>query len=80
MITPTKFVLFLFYQTKPASVYIPIGKKRKVWFGKTLGFPSLTLSGRILTDKDNVRFGKILGCPSQLTMIHTPFRKNPNSG
>ena len=61
------------FQTKPDTIWIPIGLKRKVWFGNTLDFPSHTTSGFLLADKNKVWLDNLLGCPSHLTMVHAPF-------
>ena len=63
----------MYFQTKPDTIWIPIGLKRKVWFGNTLDFPSHTTSGFLLADKNKVWFGNLLGGPSHLTMLHAPF-------
>ena len=59
--------------TKPDTIWIPIGLKRKVWFGDILDFPSQTNSGFLLADKSKVWFGNLMACPSCLTMVHDPF-------
>ena len=63
----------MYFQTKPDTIWIPIGLKRKVWFGNTLDFPSHTTSGFLLANKNKVWFDNLLGCPSHLTMVHAPF-------
>ena len=47
------------FQTKTDSIWIPIGSKKKAWFGNTLGFPSHRTSGLLLADKKEVWFGNI---------------------
>jgi hypothetical protein len=63
----------MYFQTKPDTIWIPIGLTIKVWFGNTSGFPSHTTSGFLLADKNKVWFGNLLGGPSHLTMLHAPF-------